>query len=224
MRSIITWQDTVILIAIGLLCSVGAVTAKDNYEYWSQLGASVELHEHWELEFEQELKVGEDASQLYNHNFGSGVVYKGAAPWLDLGLSFLRDYERDDAGSWHPEDRTRINITVKTPIAGFDISNRTRLEYREFENEPDYWRYRHRLKVKFPGKYTTLELQPYVAEEPFLYLNGKGFIKNRLYTGVGFTVSPRISGALFYLCESKRSAGQWDANHIIGTSFVLHLQ
>jgi len=224
MRSIMKWQETVTLIAIILSCSMGAVAGKDNHEFWSQFGVGVELNEDWELEFEEELKFGEDASRLYNHNTDSGVVYKGLTSWLDIGLSFMREYETDDKGTWHPEDRTRINIKVKTPIAGFDISNRTRLEYRELETEPDHWRYRHMLKVKFPSKYTALKLQPYVADEPFLYLNGKGFIKNRLYSGVGFTLSRRISGALFYLWESKKSGGQWDATHIIGTNIVLHFQ
>jgi hypothetical protein len=218
------WQGAVILIAAVLSCSTGTVTGKDNYEFWSQFGATVELNEKWELEFEQELKFGDDASRLYSQNADSGIVYKGLASWLDVGLNFLREYETDDEGVWHPENRPHLNIKANTPISGCDISNRARFDYRGLETEPDYWRYRHMLKVKFPGKYTSLKLQPYVAEEPFLYLNGDGFIKNRLYSGVGFTLSRRFSGALFYLCESKKSQGQWDANHIIGTNIVLHLQ
>lgn len=223
MRHRVSWQRIAIWISTMLLGATGSLTAGDNYEYWSQFGASMSINEHWALEFEEELRIGEDASRLYNHNSAAGLLYKGVTRWLDLGLSFLRDYEKDDQGTWHPENRTRLNLKMKTVIAGFGVSNRTRFEYRDLDIEPDFWRYRHMLKVTFPGKYTALELQPYVAEEPFLYLNGRGFIKNRLYSGVGFTLSQRISGALFYLCESSKSSGHWDANHIVGTRFVLHL-
>jgi len=36
--------------------------------------------------------------ELYCENVDFGVVYKGLADWVDLGLMFKREYEKDGRG------------------------------------------------------------------------------------------------------------------------------
>ena len=135
----------------------------ESFEYWAQFGVSAGLSEDWDFEFETELKYGDDAGELYCENVDFGVVYKGLADWVDLGLMFKREYEKDGAGDWRAENRPHMNLTFKGELFGLDVSDRSRFEFRKREAKEDSWRYRNMIKVKLPWEFTSLKLRPYFA-------------------------------------------------------------
>ena len=207
-----------------VVCNQVCLASDDGrFESWNQIGACAEINKNWEFEFETELKYGDDASQLYCHNIDFGFVYTGLADWIDLGLMYKREYETDDEGRWRPENRPHLNLTLKGSIVGFDVSNRSRFEYRDLDVEEDFWRYRNMVKVKFPSKFTRFGLQPYLAEEPFIDMRDGKFNKNRLYAGVYCTLTRGIRGALFYLWEASKSGENWEDFNIVGINIVFHI-
>jgi hypothetical protein len=211
-----------ILATITLVGEIGLASDEGDFEYWSQVGVCFEINKDWEFEFEEELKIGDDASELYCHNSDFGFVYKGFAEWLDLGFKFKREYEKDDVGQWLAENRPHLNIKLKSKLFNIDVSNRSRFEYRDLENKKDTWRYRNMFKVKLPWEFTELKLQPYLAEEVFIDLDVGDFNKNRFYSGFSFKLSKSMEAAIFYLWETSESGGGWDDIHVIGTNLTFH--
>ena len=170
-----------------------------------------------EFEFEEELKLGDDAGELYCHNSDFGLVYKGLAEWVSIGFNFKKEYERDDNGQWRQENRPHLNITLKGRPLGLDLSNRSRFEYRDRENKEDVWRYRNKTTVKLPLEFTELKLKPYLAEEVFITLNDDNVDRNRFYSGVCFNLSKNIEGNIFYLWQSSRASKDWKDINVLGT-------
>ncbi len=223
MRGSTYWAAVGGFVLLGLwgeACRAG----EDQYEYWLQIDGCAELSAKWDFEFEVEMRYGSDASTLYCHNTDSGFVYKGLADWVDVGVSFLREYEKDGEDQWRPENRPYGDVKFKTSICGCALSNRSRLEFRDLDEERDIWRYRNMTKVKFPGEYTRLKLRPYVAEEPFLSIDAGGFKKNRLYVGTSYELTARIEGAVFYLWEACKSDDGWNNAHVLGTNVAFLLK
>jgi len=205
------------IMVFALLCQACWGADDGKFEYWSQIGVCAEVNKDWEFELEAELKYGDDASQLYCQNVDFGFVYTGLAEWVDLSFMYKREYETDGEGRWRPENRPHLDVTFKSPLFGFDVSDRSRFEYRDLDAEEDVWRYRNMIKVKLPMEFTKFKLRPYVAEEPFIDFNKGEYNKNRFYLGLYYELSDKIGGALFYLWEARKSGGSWEDFHIFGT-------
>ncbi len=52
-----------------------------------------------ELRSHQELRLGKSGDDPYLHNTDVGLVYKGFADWLDVGLNFKKEFEKDGSGA-----------------------------------------------------------------------------------------------------------------------------
>ncbi|UCG49626.1 MAG: DUF2490 domain-containing protein, partial [Phycisphaerales bacterium] len=193
----------------GLICLVlaGGMCLGDedeSFEYWAQFGVAAELNEDWDFKLGTELKYGDDAGELYCQNVDFGLVYKGIADWVDFGLMYKREYQKDGAGDWRGENRPHLNLTFKGKLLGLDVSDRSRFEFRNREAREDYWRYRNMIKVKLPWEFTSLKLRPYFAQEFFIDLNAGQYNKNRFYSGLYYKLNEHLGGAVFYLWESPK--------------------
>lgn len=216
---------SVAIIIVVLISEICFASDGRDFEYWSSVGVCFDINKDWEFTFEEEFKVGDDAGRLYCHNSDFGFVYRSLADWLDLGFNFKMEYEKDSGGRWRQENRPHLNLKLKGKPFGLDVSDRSRLEYRNRENEKDIWRYRNKITVKLPLKLTELGLQPYIAEEVFINGNAEDFNKNRLYSGLCWHVSKNIKVDVFYLWQSSKSDGSWcDTNdtNVLGTGLEFH--
>lgn len=115
-----------------------------------------------------------------------------------------------------------LNATLKGKVFGLETSDRSRLEYRNRENEKDVWRYRNKVTVKLPVELTALKLQPYVAEELFINLDEEGFNRNRLAGGFYINLSKNIKGDIYYLWQTSKSDRKWDDINVIGTGLRFY--
>lgn len=195
-----------------------------SFEYWSQLGFTAPIVEQWEFEGEGEMKLTDDARSSTTENVNLAFVYGGLADWVDLGVAFKREFEKDGQGQWQAENRPQLNVTFKATTERLAISNRSRMEYRDLHGEPDYWRYRNLTTIKLPVLQADWALRPYVAMEPFFSIDAGGFKKNRTYVGIASQLHERISAKLFYLWATRKSGGQWDDFHILGTNLMFHFR
>jgi len=106
---------------------------------------------------------------------------------------------------------------LKCQLFGLNVSDRTRFEYRDREDKDDLWRYRNKVTVKLPLELTELKLKPYLADEVFIPLNDDNITKNRIYAGVSFQLLENMTGEVFYLWQSSRTAGDWKDTNVLGT-------
>jgi hypothetical protein len=212
----------VITIAILAVSSGVCFASDDNFEYWATARTSFNINKDWECTFEEELRFKDGGGELYYHHSDLGFVYKSLADWIDLGVNFRKVYSKDSKGKWTQEDRPHLNATLKGKVFGLDVSDRSRLEYRDRENEKDVWRYRNKVTVKLPVELTGLKLQPYVAEEVFINLDEEGFNRNRLYSGFSVNVSKKVKGDIYYLWQTSKSDGKWNDINVIGTGLRFY--
>jgi hypothetical protein len=208
----------VVVICGAFLDEICFASDDGDFQYWSGASASFDINKDWKVKFEEEFRLGEGGGHLYRHPSDLGFVYKGFADWIDLGLNYRLVREKDSKGEWRQENRPHLNVTLKGKIFSLDVSDRSRLEYRDREDKEDVWRYRNKVTVKLPFELTELKLQPYLADEVFITLNDDNIDRNRFYAGVSFKLAKNIKGDIFYLWQSSRSSSDWTDINVLGTA------
>jgi len=196
--------------------------ASGDFEYWATAGASLNINKDWGCTFEEELRFKDGGGEFYYHHSDLGVVYKGLASWIDLGVNFRKVYSKDSAGEWTQEDRPHLNATLKGKFFDINVSDRSRLEYRDRESEKDDWRYRNKVTVKLPVELTRIKLQPYLAEEVFINLDEGIFNRNRMYIGLSINLSKKLKGDIYYLWQTSKSNGKWGDINAIGLGLKFY--
>ena len=206
---------------LAVSCGV-CFASDDNFEYWATAGASFDINKDWGCTFEEEMRFKDGGGEFYYHHSDLGFVYKSLANWIDLGVNFRKVYSKDSSGEWTQENRPHLNATLKGKVFGLDVSDRSRLEYRDRENEKDVWRYRNKVTVKWPVELTKLKLQPYLAEEAFINLDEEGFSRNRMYSGFSINLSKKVKGDIYYLRQTSKSGEKWEDINVIGTGLRFY--
>lgn len=205
-------------ISVGRVCFASG----GDFEYWEVAEVGFDINKDWKGVFEERIKVRDTGGELYYHHSDLGFVYKSLADWIDVGVNFRKIYTKDSGGEWRQEDRPHLNVTLKTKIFGCQMSDLSRVEYRDREKAEDFWRYRNKLTVKLPVELTALKLQPYFAEEVFISMNGEGFNRNRLFSGFTVKISKNVKGDIFYIWQADRAEGSWEDINIIGTGLKFY--
>lgn len=217
-KIIIALAATIVcLIATNNTCAYEA----GGFEYRSINNFDVELNKDWKTVFQQEMHFGNDGGHLYYQHYDLGLIYKGLGDWIDVGLNFRKGFKEDSADDWLQENRTHLNVTLKQKLGDIDVSMRNRLEFRDFENAEDRWRYRNKVTFKLPYELTSLKLKPYIADEIFINLNEEGYSANRLYGGLSFKLFDNIKTSVFYFWQSSRANPGRNDTHAIGTKLVF---
>ena len=99
-------------------------------------------------------------------------------------------------------------------------SDRNRLEFREFEDRKDVFRYRNRLKIAWPHDLFELPLRPYVADEIYIQ-EENGYNRNRLYAGLVWNVNQKLDIDFFFLHQKDKTSHGWDDVFITGLETIF---
>lgn len=216
----------VILVMIGLtLCLAIRVYAYDDgdFQVWNTEVEEWKINDSSRIALEEEFRFADDANEFYYHHYDAGYS-RDVNKNLTLGFNYRQVYEKKQAhGKFKQENRPHINAILKCELFGFSLDDRNRLEYRHFNYQTDSFRYRNKFTVKFPWKLTKLEIQPYLADEIFLNLNGIDFNRNRFFSGIGFTIFKNLRGEIYYMLQRSKSSGTcvWSDTNVLGTKFKL---
>lgn len=192
-----------------------------DFQFWSDTRASVNLSKDWEATFEEEMRLGGNAGHFYYHHSDVGFVYKGLADWLSVGFNYRQVYEKDAAGKWREEHRPHLNATLTSKLFGLDVSDRSRLEYRDREIQKDIWRYRNKITVRLPVELTRFRLQPYLADEVFLNLASETFDRDRIWSGFFIDLAKNIKGEIYYMLDLAKSGANWKETNVLGISLKV---
>jgi len=217
------YKNTVKVIVL-TLCLVAAgfkAYAYDNgdFQIWHTENQDVKLNKISKLALEEEFRFGNNAGEFYYQHYDAGIIYD-VNKNLSIGANYRQIWELNK-GEFRPEYRPHINATVKWDLYGFQCEDRNRLEYRLFDYQDGIVRYRNKLTVKFPWKFTKLEVQPYVADEIFADINGAIMRRNRFYTGLWFNLTKEMKAEAYYLLQSSKSSGRWTDANVLGTRLKI---
>ena len=183
-------------------------------QVWNTGIVEGKLNDRLKVKVEEELRFGDDVSELYYTHTDGGFTYN-VTGGLDLGMNYRQVYEKKN-GEWKEENRPHANGTVKWHWYGIGFSDRNRIELRIPEGKDDEWRYRNKLTAAFPVKWARLDMEPYAADEIFVDLHGNKFNRNRLYAGFKIKLLEHLKSDVFYLWQASEKKNKWTSYNVIG--------
>jgi hypothetical protein len=212
-------RKTIHFVAAILLVTQGLAYAAPTPRNFALKTGTVKLNQYWRLTFEQDYTADDKGGDICLTQSDMGLACSPMVDWLELGINYRRIYERTEADPYKAVDRPHMNVTLRSRILALDISNSSRFEYRNLENQKNFWRYRNKFAVKFPFLLKTVRLQPYVAHELFTDLSdASDFARNGFSSGASLRLSANLMADFYYRRHASRHDGVWYDYTILGTS------
>lgn len=209
-------RKSLLLLTIGIIACVQVARAGDDDLFYEvESGISHQIDDLWKMSVSEKLYYN-DTGSLFVHETDVGIAYSGLADWLTLSWNFRYAEGNPTGDNWIREFRPHFNVTVKDKIAGLPWSNRTRIEYRDFDEKKDHWRLRNKLLIDMPFTIPVLHATPYVGDEVLFNLSENGFNQNRLYAGLKFKVADNLKANLYYYFLKAQKSNGWDEASVIG--------
>jgi hypothetical protein len=187
-----------------------------DFEYWAKASFAIPIDEQWDFVFAQKFNFDQDGRHLDNHQADVEFCYRGLAEWLNVGIGYKQLFEKagDD---WQKERRPLLNIAVRGTLWGLAVSDRSRFEYRDEEDEDNVWRYRNKIMLRPPVTLTSLKIQPYVADEIFISFDDEDFNKQRVIAGLYVPLHQQVRLELFYMWQIEEEPNSWHDINILGS-------
>lgn len=133
--------------------------------------------------------------------FAQGVLKYKISHRLAAELMYRQEYSEKN-GSWTFEKRPIFRLSGETKIGKFYLRNRQSIEYRIFEFDRDFFRYRTDLRIKPDWQFSVWNLTLYLQKEVFVRSNKLSRI--RTYLGVQGKVK-KFEPAAYFLIQSKKN-------------------
>jgi len=213
------------IVAVLVSFSICPTYAYDNHDFqvWNTDGEEVKLNKSSKLMFEQEFRWGDNTSEFYYQHYDEGYLYL-LNKYFNFGggLRYIKEKKTD---KFRDETEPYLVVFTYWNPAGFNLSNRIRIEYRYFDYQTDSWRFRNKLDIKFPWKFTRFQIQPMLSDEVFFKFNGIDLNENRLYGGFAFTLTKNLKGELCYIFRSTKNPNicTWNDTNVLSVKLKLAL-
>ena len=195
------------------------LSSDEDFRYWMKATFLIPIAKQWEFGFEQKMGFEDEARRLDHHAQDFCLSHTNANGWLKLyGALKTAHAPTDLRDDWIHEIRPHASIAVLSEFRGIDVINRSRLEFRNFEDYDNVWRFRHKIRVDSPVTFTPLRIEPYVAEEIFYNFNADRFYGNRVQAGLFIPLHEKVRLDLFYFWHiQKQDDHDWSSVNVIGS-------
>ena len=223
------------IFSISALLIAGTAMAYDSgdTQLWLTFGASGKFTNNITGSIAEQFRYGDDGSELYYTETAILLAWD-AKEWLTLGAGYNESQDRKDKtlydanGNevldtyWLYEHQPAAEVTFKGKSMGWKFDDRTRVEYRMKEDTQDYFRYRNRVRLISPWKWTTLQINPRAYYEANLSDMPNDvdwvFDRQRLYAGVTLSLIDHVTGELYFLKQYDWTSGDWREYNVFGVS------
>ncbi|MBU0547533.1 MAG: DUF2490 domain-containing protein [Candidatus Omnitrophica bacterium] len=215
-------QKISIVIAVLVLFSAARLYAYDDgdFQVWNTETEEFKINKEAKIVFEEEFRWGGSAKEFYYQHYDLGFFYS-LQKYLNVGGGY-RYILSKSKGKFLIENDPYITATLLWDLAGFKFDDRSRLEYNHFDYQDDTWRYRNKLTLRSPWKFTRLEIQPYLSDEIFiLFDDSQRLNRNRFYAGLGMAITKNLKGEIYYMLQSSKGSKWWTAINVLGTKLKL---
>ena len=213
----------VIFVVIGLALFLAAnVYAYDDgdFQVWNTDVEEFKINKNAKIAFEQEFRWGNNASEFYYQHYDDGLFYD-LQKWLNIGGGYRQVYE-SKRGKFKLENEPYVTATLFWDLEGLKLEDRSRMEYRHFDYQEDSWRYRNKVTMKLPWKFTKLEIQPYVSDEVFVGFGSiNQFNQNRFSAGTAMSITKNIKAEIYYMLQTTKGTGKWVDANVLGTKLKI---
>lgn len=215
-------QKLSIAVAALILLSAAELYAyeDDDFQFWNTEIEEFRVNKETRVVLEEEFRWGGSAKEFYYQHYDLGFFYR-LQKYLDVGAGY-RHVLYKSKGKFQVENEPYIAAILSWDIKGFQFNDRSRLEYNHFDYKDDTWRYRNKITVKLPWKFTRFEIQPYVSDEIFiLFDDGQRLNQNRFYAGLGMSITRNLKAEIYYMLQDTKNSGQWTGINVLGTKLKL---
>jgi len=189
-----------------------------DFQYWNTESIEAKFNKDWKIKVAEEFRFGDNAGSFYYNHIDAGLSYL-LNEQIKLTVNYRQIFQKKD-NKWNPEYRPHINGTVKAKWNGLVFKDRNRFEYRIKESADNLWRYRNKLSINLPFKWTKLNIQPYIADEIFYDFNENRLSRNRAYAGFKILFLENLKGEIYYMYQLTKSSN-WKGCDILGTSLKV---
>ena len=212
-----------------MLATASYAAAED--EVWTKITLEAKLHDRVALKLEEENKFSEDRNICESTLLMLNIKI---ANWISLGLGDSIIQERKEKAVytktgllqrdhyWQQEHRPTGDISISQDIKGWRIDMRNRFELRDKDDGSDaYLRYRNRLRLRTPYKWTQYAISPFASWEMFIEdkdgLEGSDrFNQCRTQIGLSAKITDNVSSSVYYTLEHDKSDNTWTPTNIFG--------
>jgi len=212
-----------IIIAMGMVLALALkLYAFDNgdFQIWNTEVEELQLNKDLKLAFEQEFRWGNNASEFYYQHYDIGLFYNLNKYW-SVGGGY-RHILNKNKGKFLVENEPYLVASFASQFAGFKYDDRSRLEYNHYDYKDDTWRYRNKLTIKAPWKFTKLAIQPFISDEIFILIDdGQRLNENRAYAGLALNITRNLKGEIYYMLRSTKSSNKWTEANVLGTKLKM---
>jgi hypothetical protein len=192
-----------------------------DFQVWNTDVEEFKINKDSKIAVEEEFRWGNNADEFFYHHYDVGFFYN-LEKWLNVGGGYRHVYELKK-GEFKLENEPYVTAALLWGLKGFQFEDRNRMEYRHFDYQDDSWRYRNKFTLRFPWKFTTLQVQPYVADEIFIGFGNSisELNQNRFCCGLGMNLTKNLKAEIYYMLVSAKSSGAWSDADVLGTKLKL---
>ena len=211
-----------VVITALVLLSITSLYAYDDgdFQVWNTETEDFKINDEAKIAFEQEFRWGGSAKEFYYQHYDMGFFYS-LQKYLQVGGGY-RHVLSKSKDKFLVENQPYVALTFFSQLAGFKYDDRSRLEYNHFDYKDDTWKYRNKLTVKAPWKFTALQIQPFAADEIFiLFDDGQRLNENRASVGLAMDIIKNLKGEIYYMFRSVKSGTRWIDANVLGTKLKL---
>ena len=202
--------------------------AEDDVQSWSTLEVTKRLGSSWEVCFRPEIRLRDDASELFYHEYRQGVRWNPSTS-LQVGMNYL--FVRNESSGKPREEHTgELDVTPKTTVGPWQLSVRGRIALKTIQRSAgeQEWQVRLMPKAAYPMQIGGRTITPYVADDVFYEYTRDAWNQNRLFLGVivplGKSRGIEVSADGYYMLQHQLGARRdWSSNHILGTKLNVRL-
>ncbi len=163
------------------------------------------------------LQADNDMSDFDYLEWGTGLQYQTALPWLSFLLYYQQGHSRSEENNWFIERKPSLNINTSAIFHHFKISNQIRYEYRFTPDWNDY-RIKNTLEISRPDIF----LQPYIGWELFYENRNKDFMLHRIKFGIVKNISENVYLGTYYRIDFSNVNDEWEwKKQLIGIQLSL---
>ncbi|MCX5701201.1 MAG: DUF2490 domain-containing protein [Candidatus Omnitrophica bacterium] len=214
----------VIFVIIGLSLALAAKTyAYDDHDFqiWNTDSEEYKINKESKIVLEQEFRWGDNASEFFYQHYDIGYFHD-LKKWFNVGGGYRQIFELYRS-KWQQVNEPYVTMTFSGDVKGFKLSNRSRMEFNDYEHKRDFWRYRNKTDLKLPWKFTKIEIQPYVSDEVFLTFGGlpTQFSQNRFCAGFTMNLTKNLKADIYYMLQSVKGTDVWLDANVLGTKIKL---
>jgi len=205
------WKLELILLFFSAVCLLicNPAVAENDFVYRPELAISGPIADDIRWTASLEPQITSDAQQAGEISLVGGVCWRPTG-YLTVAPQFKYITKGPDADS--NEARPRLAVEMATTIGACKIALRNRFEYRMKEDQDEYWRYRARVKLKFPKVGT---ITPFLYEEVFYEFGDKNELNgNEAGIGVGLPLGDRLCLDVDLRCCHSGSEGKWETGDV----------